>query len=64
MIHYLSSNKAPGFDYSPKIYSDGGEGMIANLHVIFCQMWESETIPQDLNDVLIIYFYKVNLILK
>ena len=57
--HQLSNGKAPGQDSIPaEIYQAGGIALTDKLLQLFQLIWQSETVPQDLKDALIIHLYK------
>ena len=59
-IRQLSSGKAPGSDSKPsaEIFKEGGTALTGKLLTLIQIVCEKESVPQDLNDVSIIYLYK------
>ena len=58
-IQQLSNGKAPGSDSIPaEIFKAGGPTLTQKLTDLFQNMWQEETVPQELKDALIVHLYK------
>ena len=58
-INQLSSGKAPGADsIPPEIYKEGGLPVAQCLTELFTKIWDTETVPQEFKDAMIVHIYK------
>ena len=58
-IFQMKNNKASGTDGIPsEIYKHAGEILIDHPHQLFLKIWNTEEIPQDLKDVMIVTIFK------
>jgi len=58
VINKLKNNKDPGEDGLPvEIFKCGSQTLSRRLHKIFAQVWQSEELPQDWSDAVILPFF-------
>ena len=58
-IRKLKNRRAPGADgINAELIMCGGERVCIQMHALFCTIWETETIPEDWRDALMVVLYK------